>query len=73
MDKKERRGKRKGKKGKRKGKKEKRGKTKKQERVIWTFYNLNPTGEAVLPYVFQNSSNSIRKAAPSEELEPKLF
>jgi hypothetical protein len=28
-------------------------KRKKIRRAIWTFYNLDPTGEAVLPNVFQ--------------------
>jgi hypothetical protein len=37
------------------------------------FDNLNPTGEVVLPNVFQNGFNSIEKAAPLEEPEPEPF
>jgi hypothetical protein len=37
------------------------------------FYNLNPTGEAVLPNVSQNGFSSIRKAALLVEPEPELF
>jgi hypothetical protein len=42
-----------------------------QARAILTFYNLNPTGEAVLPNVFQNGSNSTREVTPPAE--PELF
>jgi hypothetical protein len=38
-----------------------------------TFYNLNPIGEAVLPNVCQNGSNSTREATPPEEPEPEPF
>ena len=31
--------------------------------------HLNPTGEAILPHVFQNSFSFISEAAPPEELE----
>jgi hypothetical protein len=34
-----------------------------------TFYYLNPTGEVVLPNVFQNGSNSTREDIPPEESE----
>jgi hypothetical protein len=58
-------------------KKEKRKREEKKEkmqaRAILTFYNLNPTGEAVLPNVFQNGSNSTREATPTAEPEPELF
>jgi hypothetical protein len=73
--------KRRGEKGNGKGKK-RRGEKKKKEkgedkkmqaRAILTFYNLNPTGEAVLPNVFPNSSNSTREATPPAEPEPELF
>jgi hypothetical protein len=43
-----------------------------QGREMLTFYNLNRTGEAVLPNIFQNGSNSTREATPSEESEPFL-
>jgi hypothetical protein len=52
-------------------KKERRKKEKMQARAILTFYNLNPTGEAVLPNVFQNGSNSTREATPPAEPEPE--
>jgi hypothetical protein len=35
--------------------------------------HLNPTGEAILPHVFQNSFSFIREAAPPEELELEPF
>jgi hypothetical protein len=44
-----------------------------QAKAILTFYHLNPTGEAVLPNVFQNGSNSTREATPPEEPEPEPF
>jgi hypothetical protein len=48
---------------KRRGKKEiRKGKKEKYKSAIEIFYNLNPTGEAVLPNVFQNGFNSIRKS-----------
>ena len=34
---------------------------------------IKQSGEAVLPNIFQNGSNSTREAAPSEEPEPELF
>jgi hypothetical protein len=37
------------------------------------FYNLNPTGEAVLPNVLQNGFSFTRKVAPPEEAEPEPF
>ena len=68
---------------KRKREKKKRGinkKKKKEEkrkkntmRGNLDIYYFNLTGEAVLPNVFQNGSNSIREAAPSKESEPELF
>jgi hypothetical protein len=64
--------------GKNKGEeKMERGKGKKrrkkmQGREMLTFYNLNRTGEVVLPNIFQNGSNSTREATPSEESEPFL-
>jgi hypothetical protein len=60
---------------KRKKEKERRKKKKMLARVISTFYNLNPTGEAVLPNVFQNDSNSTREATPpaEPESEPEPF
>jgi hypothetical protein len=62
------------KKERRKKKKKEKGEDKKmQARAILTFYNLNPTGEAVLPNVFPNGSNSTREATPPAEPEPELF
>jgi hypothetical protein len=43
----------------------------KKTRALYTFYNLKSSGEAVLPNVFQNDSNSTRGAAPPKEPEPK--
>jgi hypothetical protein len=40
--------------------KERRKKIKMQASAILTFYDLNPTGETVLPNIFQSSSNSTR-------------
>jgi hypothetical protein len=62
------------KKKRKKRKKEKgKGEKKKNERAIYTFHNLNPLGEAVLPNLFQNGFSSIKKAAPPEEPEPETF
>jgi hypothetical protein len=70
-EKERRKGKRERRKKGEKKKKERRKKEKMQARAILTFYNLNPTGEAVLPNVFQNGSNSTREVTPPAE--PELF
>jgi hypothetical protein len=36
-----------------------------------TFYDLNPTGEVVLPNVFLKRLNSTREDIPPEESEPE--
>jgi hypothetical protein len=67
--------KRKGEEGERK-EREKRGEfflKKSVGRAISTFYDINRIGEAVLPNVFQNGSNSTKEATPSEEPEPEPF
>ena len=60
---------------------EKKGKIKGKEKIekegfyghlIFPMYSKR-LSETVLPKVFQNGFNSIRKAAPSEELEPEPF
>jgi hypothetical protein len=37
----------------------------------WTFYNLNPIVGSILSNIFQNSFNSIKRAAPLKMLEPE--
>jgi hypothetical protein len=72
-EKERRKRKRKRKKGvEKKGKKEKEWRKKKKmlSRAISTFYNLNPTGEAVLQNVLKNGNNSTREATPPAEPEP---
>lgn len=65
MDKEERRKK----KIREKRKKEK----KKKAREIWTFYDLNPTGEVIFTHIFQKDFNSTQEVTPPEESEPELF
>ena len=48
-------------------------KKKKKKGQFRYFINLNPTGGAVLPNVFQNDFDSTQEAAPPEEPEPELF
>jgi hypothetical protein len=67
--------KRKGEEGERKemGKEENFFKKKSVGRAISTFYYINRIGEAVLPNVFQNGSNSTKEATLSEKPEPEPF
>jgi hypothetical protein len=68
----------------RKKEKERRGKERRGEkrriflkksvgRAISTFYYINRIGEAVLPNVFQNGSNSTKEVTLSEKPEPEPF
>ena len=52
--------------------KRKREEKKKIKKGILDIYNLNLTGEAVLPNVFQNASSSTKEAAPPKKPEPEL-
>ena len=54
-------------------KKEKRKKKKNMGKGNLDISHLNPTGEAILLNVFQNSFSFIREAAPPEELELEPF